>query len=133
MQTSRRDFLKQFMRGATVAVVAPIAIKESGVKCFWAWLQTLGRKAPVVVAAQTQKEMVVAAALASVEGRTALAAAMVEPIQTNLRYQAIGRKLLMVDELPQGALPRYERDFNKAAPQYKDFDMRVQVAPIQAC
>ena len=25
-------------------------------------------------------------------------------------YQALGRKLLMVDELPQGALAKYERD-----------------------
>ena len=35
---------------------------------------------------------------------------MVEPIKNSLMYQAIGRKLLLVDELPQGVLPRYERD-----------------------
>jgi len=35
---------------------------------------------------------------------------VVEPIKISLEYQAIGRKLLMVDELPQGALPKYERD-----------------------
>jgi len=35
---------------------------------------------------------------------------VVEPIKISLEYQAIGRKLLMVDELPNGALPRYERD-----------------------
>jgi hypothetical protein len=35
---------------------------------------------------------------------------MVEPIRRSLEYQAVGRKLLMVDELPQGALARYERD-----------------------
>ena len=57
-----------------------------------------------------QKEAVIAAALDTAEGRVALAQAMVEPIKTSLMYQAIGRKLLMVDELPQGALPRYERD-----------------------
>jgi hypothetical protein len=34
----------------------------------------------------------------------------VEPIRRSLEYQAVGRKLLMVDELPQGALARYERD-----------------------
>lgn len=56
------------------------------------------------------KEALVAQALDSPEGRTALAQAMVEPIKISLEYQAIGRKLLMVDELPQGALPRYERD-----------------------
>lgn len=57
-----------------------------------------------------EKEMVIAQALETDEGRTALAQAMVEPIRRSLEYQAVGRKLLMVDELPQGALARYERD-----------------------
>ena len=57
-----------------------------------------------------QREQIIAMALDTAEGRLALAQAMVEPIKTSLMYQAIGRKLLMVDELPQGALPRYERD-----------------------
>ena len=57
-----------------------------------------------------EKEAVIAQALSTEEGRVALAQAMVEPIRRSLEYQAIGRKLLMVDELPQGALPRYERD-----------------------
>lgn len=57
-----------------------------------------------------QREEVLAQALQTPEGRTALAQAMVEPIKTSLMYQAIGRKILMVDELPQGALARYERD-----------------------
>ena len=57
-----------------------------------------------------QREAIIAMALETPEGRTALAQAMVEPIKTSLMYQAIGRKLLMVDELPQGALARYERD-----------------------
>ncbi len=62
-----------------------------------------------------EKEMVIAQALATEEGRTALAQAMVEPIRRSLEYQAVGRKLLMVDELPQGALPRYERDVASVA------------------
>jgi|TARA_Y100000310_G_scaffold333176_1_gene410178 hypothetical protein len=57
-----------------------------------------------------QKETVIAQALDTDEGRVALAQAMVEPIRRSLEYQAVGRKLLMVDELPQGALARYERD-----------------------
>ena len=57
-----------------------------------------------------QREQIIAMALDTADGRLALAQAMVEPIKTSLMYQAIGRKLLMVDELPQGALPRYERD-----------------------
>ncbi|MDP3970483.1 MAG: hypothetical protein Q8P90_02185 [bacterium] len=57
-----------------------------------------------------QKEIAVAQAMETDEGRTALAQAMVEPIRRALEYQAVGRKTLMVDELPQGALARYERD-----------------------
>ncbi len=57
-----------------------------------------------------EKEMIIAQALQTEEGRTALAQSMVEPIRRSLEYQAVGRKLLMVDELPQGALARYERD-----------------------
>ena len=59
-----------------------------------------------------QREIIIAEALNTPEGRIALASAMVEPIKTSLMYQAIGRKLLMVDELPQGALARYERDIS---------------------
>lgn len=57
-----------------------------------------------------QKEAIVAQALDTDEGRVAVAQAMVEPIRRSLEYQAVGRKLLLVDELPQGALARYERD-----------------------
>jgi hypothetical protein len=56
------------------------------------------------------RNTIVAMALDTNEGRQALAQAMVEPIKNSLMYQAIGRKLLLVDELPQGVLPRYERD-----------------------
>lgn len=57
-----------------------------------------------------EKEYLIATALNTEEGRVALAQAMVEPIKRSLEYQAIGRKLIMVDELPQGALARYEKD-----------------------
>lgn len=58
----------------------------------------------------SEKEAIIATALETDEGRIALAQSMVEPIRRSLEYQAVGRKLLMVDELPQGALARYERD-----------------------
>lgn len=57
-----------------------------------------------------QKEVIIAKIMESQEGRDALAASMVEPIRRHMDYAGIGRKLLMVDELPQGALARYERD-----------------------
>ena len=56
------------------------------------------------------REQIVAMAVETSDGRNALAQAMVEPIKNSLMYQSIGRKLLLVDELPQGVLPRYERD-----------------------
>jgi len=59
---------------------------------------------------QEQRKWIIAQAMETPEGRTALAQAMVEPIRRSLEYQAVGRKLLMVDELPQGATARYERD-----------------------
>lgn len=62
-----------------------------------------------------EREALIAQALDTDEGRVALAQAMVEPIRRALEYQAVGRKLLMVDELPQGALPRYERDVRSVA------------------
>src|ERR1035437_1687062 len=62
-----------------------------------------------------EREAVIAQALETPEGRVQLAQAMVEPIKRSLEYQAIGRKLLMVDELPQGALPRYEKDVSSVA------------------
>lgn len=62
-----------------------------------------------------EREMLVAQALESSEGRVALAQAMVEPIRRALEYQAVGRKLIMVDELPQGALPRYEKDVRQTS------------------
>ena len=62
-----------------------------------------------------EREATIAQALETDEGRVALAQAMVEPIRRALEYQAVGRKLLMVDELPQGALARYERDVRSVA------------------
>jgi hypothetical protein len=63
----------------------------------------------------SEKEAIIGTALETDEGRVALAQSMVEPIRRSLEYQAVGRKLLMVDELPQGALARYERDIASIA------------------
>jgi hypothetical protein len=47
------------------------------------------------------KERIISIALETEEGRNALAASMVEPIRRSLEYQAVGRKLLFIDELPR--------------------------------
>ena len=64
---------------------------------------------------QEQKEYVISNALQTEEGRAALAAAMANPIRTSLDNQGIARKLLVVDPLPQGALPVYDRDVDAKA------------------
>lgn len=66
-------------------------------------------------AVNAKREALIAQSLESPEGRVALAQAMVEPIRRALEYQAVGRKLLMVDELPQGAYARYEKDVRQTA------------------
>jgi hypothetical protein len=66
-------------------------------------------------AVNAERESLIAQALDTPEGRVALAQAMVEPIRRALEYQAVGRKLLMVDELPQGAYARYEKDVRATA------------------
>jgi hypothetical protein len=48
-------------------------------------------------------------AMSTPEGKQSLAEAMVFPIGRSLDYSGIGRKILMVDELPQGAYASYEK------------------------
>ena len=62
-----------------------------------------------------EKEFLIARALETEEGRTALAQAMANPIRTSLDYQGVGRKLLVVDPLPQGSLPVYDKDVDAKA------------------
>ncbi len=50
----------------------------------------------------------IAAALETPEGRSALSQAMIEPLRRAINYQSIGRQLLTIDELPQGAYATYE-------------------------
>ena len=64
---------------------------------------------------QEQKTTLIAQALETEEGRSALASAMANPIRTSLDYQGIARRLLVVDPLPQGALPVYDRDVDAKA------------------
>lgn len=64
---------------------------------------------------QEEKQNLISQAMASEQGRMQLASAMANPIRTSLDYQGIARKLLVVDPLPQGALPVYDRDVDAKA------------------
>ncbi|KKK85465.1 hypothetical protein LCGC14_2773020, partial [marine sediment metagenome] len=57
-----------------------------------------------------EKDYLINQALSSEDGRLALASSMANPIRFELDYYAVGRKLLVVDPLPQGVYPIYDKD-----------------------
>ena len=87
-----------------------------------------------------QRDELVKRALMTQEGKIALGQAMANPIRRNLDYQGVGRRVLVVDPLPQGALPVYDRDIdvaavvvssNGAAPESRVFGDRVTVPEFE--
>lgn len=87
-----------------------------------------------------QRDELIKRALSTEEGKIALGQAMANPIRRNLDYQGIGRKVLVVDPLPQGALPVYDRDIdvaavvvssNGTAPESRVFGDRVTVPEFE--
>ncbi len=62
-----------------------------------------------------KRDELISRAIMTQEGKNALAQAMANPIRRNLDYQGIARRALVVDPLPQGALPVYDRDIDVAA------------------
>lgn len=61
---------------------------------------------------KNDKQGIIAKLLSSQAGRQRLARSMVQPLRTRLDYQSIGRKAFMVEQLPSGALPTYDKDPN---------------------
>lgn len=89
---------------------------------------------------EEQKDELIRRALMTTEGKVALGQAMANPIRRNLDYQGVGRRVLVVDPLPQGALPVYDRDIdvaavvvssNGSAPESRVFADRVTVPEFE--
>jgi len=89
---------------------------------------------------EEQKDELIKRALMTNEGKIALGQAMANPIRRNLDYQGVGRRVLVVDPLPQGALPVYDRDIdvaatvissNGSAPESRVFGDRVTVPEFE--
>lgn len=89
---------------------------------------------------EEQKDELIRRALMTTEGKVALGQAMANPIRRNLDYQGVGRRVLVVDPLPQGALPVYDRDIdvaavvissNGSAPESRVFSDRVTVPEFE--
>ena len=88
----------------------------------------------------SQRDEMIKQALMTQEGKIALGQAMATPIRRNLDYQGVGRKALVVDPLPQGALPVYDRDIdvaavvvssNGTAPESRVFGDRVTIPEFE--
>jgi hypothetical protein len=87
-----------------------------------------------------QRDELIKRALMTQEGKIALGQAMANPIRRNLDYQGVGRRVLVIDPLPQGALPVYDRDIdvaavvvssNGSAPESRVFGDRVTVPEFE--
>lgn len=50
--------------------------------------------------------------LQSFDGRLPLAESMVSPLRRSRDYVAMGRRTFLVEQLPQGALPIYDRGYS---------------------
>ena len=62
-----------------------------------------------------KRDELISRAIMTQDGKIALAQAMANPIRRNLDYHGIARRALVVDPLPQGAIPTYDRDIDVAA------------------
>lgn len=88
----------------------------------------------------TKTDELVSRAVLTQDGKVALAQSMANPIRRNLDYQGIARRLLVVDPLPQGVNPTYDRDIDVSAvvvssngtgPESRVFGDRVAVPTFE--
>jgi hypothetical protein len=56
------------------------------------------------------KQQIISEYIKTAAGRAKLAASMIQPLRLRRDYTAVGRKTLLVEQLPDGALPIYDKD-----------------------
>ena len=56
------------------------------------------------------KNQIIAQYIATTGGRAKLAASMTQPLRLRRDYTSVGRKTFLVEQLPDGALPIYDKD-----------------------
>jgi len=64
----------------------------------------------VQVVDNTIKEKVVDQHIGTSQGRKRLAASMIQPLRERRDYSSVGRKTFLVEQIPDGALPIYDKD-----------------------
>ncbi|MBD3261648.1 MAG: hypothetical protein GF334_08215 [Candidatus Altiarchaeales archaeon] len=57
-----------------------------------------------------QKQRLISEYIKTAAGRAKLATSMTQPLRTRRDYTAVGRKTFLVEQLPDGALPIYDKD-----------------------
>ena len=61
-------------------------------------------------ATNAEKQRLIGKYIKTPAGRAKLAASMTQPLRTRRDYAAVGRKTFLVEQLPDGALPIYDKD-----------------------
>lgn len=61
------------------------------------------------------KQQMIAKLISSQAGRQKLAQSMIQPLRSRRDYSSVGRKTFLVEQLPDGALPIYDKDPDIAA------------------
>ena len=56
------------------------------------------------------KQKIISEYIKTPQGRVKLAASMTQPLRTRRDYASVGRKTFLVEQLPDGALPIYDKD-----------------------
>ena len=56
------------------------------------------------------KQRIIGEYIKTASGRSKLAASMIQPLRTRRDYTSVGRKTFLVEQLPDGALPIYDKD-----------------------
>jgi len=56
------------------------------------------------------KQKIISDYIKTPQGRAKLAASMTQPLRTRRDYSSVGRKTFLVEQLPDGALPIYDKD-----------------------
>ena len=61
------------------------------------------------------KQQIISEYIKTAAGRAKLAASMIQPLRLRRDYTSVGRKTFLVEQLPDGALPIYDKDPNVTA------------------
>jgi len=73
-------------------------------------LRTAASPFPVSAPDPQRRYETIAKYIVDVPGRRRLAASMIQPLRRRRDYSTVGRKAFYVEQLPDGALPIYDKD-----------------------